>query len=350
MADILSLPASSPLHDLFEPQTNYFSSYPSSRSGSSLGTVQRHHLREPSSSSLLSANSYLAPRLLARNGDNIPPASLRSPSSVRLPESKSGGSNSLRSVSLLVSRDLSFTSAVSRRGKSDSESLSSVIHHRELRVNLVRQDGSEAYGEEAEHLASEPIAVLTTEASYDLPEIPSSEPTSPTKSIKPFRHWVSTLRRRKQKHSVPSPTTPRSTRWILDDFDVHAPLPPQQSRPSGHKKSDSWTSSIGFVAGVKSATITLASASIAPLSRRASKWRRGHNRSSVLSGSDARPSTDTQRECLDEAGRLRSRKRREKVEELIRTEESYVADLKALSNVPHSSIPPLPAHSFDFVS
>jgi hypothetical protein len=51
-----------------------------------------------------------------------------------------------------------------------------------------------------------------------------------------------------------------------------------------------------------------------------------------MSGSDPRPSIDTQRSVLDEASKLRSRKRREKLEELIRTEESYVADLRALSN------------------
>jgi hypothetical protein len=36
---------------------------------------------------------------------------------------------------------------------------------------------------------------------------------------------------------------------------------------------------------------------------------------------------------MDEGARQRARKRREKLEELIRTEESYVADVKALSNV-----------------
>jgi hypothetical protein len=36
---------------------------------------------------------------------------------------------------------------------------------------------------------------------------------------------------------------------------------------------------------------------------------------------------------LDDAAKQRSRKRRAKLEELIRTEENYVADLKSLSNV-----------------
>lgn len=168
----------------------------------------------------------------------------------------------------------------------------SVIHNRELHANLLGEDETE-----------------------------DEEPP------KPFQRWISTLRRRKKQKTVP-PVTSRSERWCLDDFD-NAPL---QLR-SSHTRSDSYTSSMGIIAGVKSATVTLASASIAPLSRRASKWRRTHNRSSIMSGSDPRPSVDTQRSVLDEAGKLRSRKRREKLEELIRTEESYVADLKALSNV-----------------
>lgn len=175
---------------------------------------------------------------------------------------------------------------------SSAASLHSVIHNRELHVNLLGEDATD-----------------------------DEEPP------KPFQRWVSTLRRRKGQQTVPLATS-RSERWCMDDFD-HAPL---QLRPQ-HTRSDSGTSSMGIIAGVKSATVTLASVSIAPLSRRASKWRRTQNRSSIMSASDPRPSVDTQRSVLDEAGKMRSRKRREKLEELIRTEESYVADLKALSNV-----------------
>lgn len=185
-------------------------------------------------------------------------------------------------------------SSVSSPSHGSVHSTRSVIHHAELRANLLADHDDTEYEEEP----------------------------------RPFRRWVSTLRRRKRQKSATPSVTPRNERWTLDDFDI-GPLPPRSS----HAKSDSTNSSIGFVAGVKSATVTLASASIAPLSRRASKWRRTHNRSSIVSGSDPRPSIDTQRSVLDEAGKLRSRKRREKLEELIRTEESYVADLKALSNV-----------------
>jgi hypothetical protein len=183
-------------------------------------------------------------------------------------------------------------SSISSPRPSSAASFRSVIHNSELHANLLGEDA-----------------------------------TSDEEPKKPFQRWVSTLRRRKRQQTVPLVTS-RSERWCLDDFDP-AVLPPR----SPHARSDSGTSSIGIIAGVKSATVTLASVSIAPLSRRASKWRRTHNRSSILSASDPRPSVDTQRSILDEAGKLRSRKRREKLEELIRTEESYVADLKALSNV-----------------
>ena len=87
-----------------------------------------------------------------------------------------------------------------------------------------------------------------------------------------------------------------------------------------------------FVTAVRSATATLASASIATLSRRTTKWRRGQQRSSLVSDREPRPSIDSVRSVIDEAAKQRSRKRREKIEELIRTEENYVADVKALSN------------------
>jgi len=126
--------------------------------------------------------------------------------------------------------------------------------------------------------------------------------------------------------------TPRSQRWTLDDFERKVASPTKR-RPARHEKSSSYASSTGFVTAVRSATATIASASVATISRRNSRLRRAQQHSSVLSGSDPRPSVDTQRSIIDEAARQRSRKRREKLEELIRTEESYVADLKALSNV-----------------
>lgn len=146
----------------------------------------------------------------------------------------------------------------------------------------------------------------------------------------PFKRWMSTLRRRTAKQHMalrdrhPSALSP--------------PMSPQCTRsPLRHRKSDSWTSSADFVTAVKSASVTLASFSIGSLSRggtrksgRSKLWRQS-------GGSDVRKSVNSDapsvRSIMDEAARQRSRKRREKLEELIRTEESYLGDLKALSNV-----------------
>jgi len=154
----------------------------------------------------------------------------------------------------------------------------------------------------------------------DMPDSP--EPTA-------FRRWVSTLRRKNQQK--PAVLKSRTQRWTLDDFE-RKPASPPKRQSSHHHKSNSYASSTGFVTAVKSASATIASASIATISRRNSQFRRAQQQSSLLSGSDPRPSGETQRSIVDEAARQRSRKRREKLEELIRTEESYVADLKALSN------------------
>ncbi|KAK6428775.1 hypothetical protein LTR95_015080 [Oleoguttula sp. CCFEE 5521] len=328
MADVLSLPFGSPLHELFAPQnTTYLTTYPSSHSGSSLGHAYHQHPRNSTSSSVSSA-SYLSPHLQPRNV-SVSPGSHRSSLPGGLLSPKLRGAGSLHGVSLQVSHDASFMSAPSRRQPSDSESMSSVIHNKGMRASfpgIVGRETSEAMEPDAEVVNTGP-AIKTI---YDLPELPSSPPTSPSKSAKPFSRWLSTLRRRKMKAQSPTPVTRNTQRWVMDDFE---PIPPASQQRAHHKKSDSTTSSFNFVAGIKSATITLASTSIAPLSRRTSKWHRGHNcRSSVVSSSEVRPSAETQRSVLDEASEMRSRKRREKLEELIRTEENYVADVKALSN------------------
>ncbi|KAI7560874.1 hypothetical protein KC317_g9448 [Hortaea werneckii] len=169
-----------------------------------------------------------------------------------------------------------------------------------------------------------PKAALLNE---DEAEAASSSP--PSSSPVNFRRWVSTLR--KKKAQKPVQVTPRDQRWTLDDFEASNSPNQTQYRPSQHRKQGSYSSSVAFVTAVRSATATLASASVATVSRRNSKWRRVQ-RSSLISGSEARPSIETQRSVMDDAAKARSRKRRERIEELIRTEEGYVADLKALSN------------------
>lgn len=278
---------------------------------SSSATVKHHGVRTFSTSSLSSIGSLLGHRQHATP---------RSPSTL--------------SLSLLTARRTSSSYALPTRQQSDN---GSAVDSGTFRLVGVAESAYESQPEtEATPTHDEPTRIYELEG---CPVTPSANtdgleglPDSPEPQA--FRRWVSKLRRK--KIHKPVTVTPRTQRWSLDDFEAKAKSP-QKQRPSRHSKQASYGSSIGFVTAVRSATATLASASIPTISRRNSKWRRTQQHSSLFSGSDPRPSVDTQRSIVDEAARHRSRKRREKVEELIRTEEGYVADLKALSNVTRPS-------------
>ncbi|MCJ1476449.1 hypothetical protein MMC13_005115 [Lambiella insularis] len=154
----------------------------------------------------------------------------------------------------------------------------------------------------------------------------------------PFRRWMSTLHRKSlHRHRT---LQSREQRWTLDDFDetsTNHTILLQSPAGRGHKKSSSWASS-GFVTAVKSASVSLATLSVAPHSRKAhrSSLLRAGNRSSWLSQSFNRPSIDGSSlsvQVIDEASRDRAHKRRMVLEEIVDSEESYVADLKVLVNV-----------------
>ena len=154
----------------------------------------------------------------------------------------------------------------------------------------------------------------------------------------PFKRWMSTLRRKKRKHRVS--LQPREERWSLDDFDDTSrvdELPSSAPRTSRHNKSSSMSSS-GFVTAVKSAGISLTTLSTVPHSRktRRSTLLRDDNRSSRMSNTFNRVSLDENLptlQAIDGAAWERAVQRRKTLEELITTEESYIADLKVLVNV-----------------
>lgn len=161
----------------------------------------------------------------------------------------------------------------------------------------------------------------------------------------PFRRWMSTLRRRHiQRRKDPVPGIPASAvQFIETDAALLQPTVPTSQMV--RRLSESMSSSMGCVTAAKSASITIASASIAPLSDTGAlqgKIRLG-NRSSHYS--DARRSTESHRGALgpviDESAWLRSVQRRKIVEELISSEESYIADLKVLINVRSVSLRPV---------
>ena len=334
MDSILSLTQSSPLPGHFSPRRGHVfeGSYSSAHSGLTTGTVQHHPPRSLSGSSLSSLTSLWAPAFRRQHDDSTPS---RSSSSHNLTLRRIPTISDRRSTSSSYSRCASLVSVISSRFRPEQMLGTDQIEERLL-------DVAESDGEIAE--ASEDACSFTQEQqSLHIPEesehvvLPSDdvvEPLDQETAVSPpllrVRRWISTLRRRKRE--APSATTPGIHRWKLGDFDSRTSSPIKRI-PSHHKHSNSHSSSLGFVTAVKSATATLASVSIATVSGRHTKWRRGHQRSSMISGSDPRPSIESHRSVPDEPAKQRSRKRRAKVEELIRTEENYVADLKSLTNV-----------------
>lgn len=168
-------------------------------------------------------------------------------------------------------------------------------------------------------------------------ELPRYEVNTDDKTH-PFRRWMSTLHRKSVKRRMSLKR--RDERWPLDDFDEkpssNAIITPN-TRRRGHQKSSSWSSS-GFVTAVKSASVSLATMSVAPPSRRTrrSTLIRSSKRSSRHSSGFNRSSMEDRPlslQVIDEAALLRAIQRRSILEELVSSEESYVADLKVLVNV-----------------
>ena len=165
-----------------------------------------------------------------------------------------------------------------------------------------------------------------------------------TEKPNPFKRWMSTLRRAGEKEPVT--LRQRENRWALDESAEHLPhkyLPAARQRSQRRTRSSSGTSS-ALVTGVKSASISLATISAPPASRaqfrrtlRSSDQSSQKARSSVIGYQslarslveDRSPATP----AIDQASFNRAVKRRNTFEELVHTEESYVADLKVLVNV-----------------
>lgn len=147
-----------------------------------------------------------------------------------------------------------------------------------------------------------------------------------------FNKWMRTLRRK-------TPENQSMERWSLDGSDGARNDEQQASASAGrkHNKSSS-TSSSAFVTAVKSASASLVALSAAPKSRktRVSTTARSNKRSSRVSHTTNRTSLESCLETalmLDEAAWDRAIQRRRALEELVYSEESYIADLKVLLNV-----------------
>lgn len=159
----------------------------------------------------------------------------------------------------------------------------------------------------------------------------------PFKSENPLKRLIHTLRPQgpKRRHSL----TVRKERWTLDDFDEVEPIEmglPQSKRLKGHQKTSSWSSS-GIRNAIKSATVRLQSKIDRPHSP---IFSRSHilrsNKGSRITNTASRASMDNDQAAAIAEGKAawdRAVKRRRILEELISSEESYVADLKVLLHV-----------------
>jgi hypothetical protein len=166
-------------------------------------------------------------------------------------------------------------------------------------------------------------------------------PVPATVTEQPFRRWMSTLRRRHaQRWKDQLAEVPRLSFDTTDGVSIMS-RPLSKLNESVRRTSESMSSSMGYVTATKSASMTIGGSSIAPRSEAGvhGKIRLG-NRSSNYS--EARRSLDSHRGALgpvlDESAWLRSLQRRKVVEELIASEESYIADLKVLINVGYTQI------------
>lgn len=314
MAYVLSLMAHSPLAAPYQ-ERRYERSWSSLGSN---GTVQRHRDRQRSVGSLASTASFY-------------PTARPSPSS------------------RTHARSTSYSNFTDGSILSRQRTLSATTHSEEVCIDgqvedLVAQDSTstsniplapEKKEASALGLVDEEEVDLYSETGADIGIRPEIEVTPAGVPKLPFQRWLNTLQRRRMKqHShvrdkIGHSTAPATSNAIAS--------PSRSVSIRHHRKPESWTSSIDFVTAVKSASVTVASFSIGTLSRsntrksgRSRNWRGS-------GGSDLRKSIDSVApslsSILDEAAQQRSIKRREKLEELIRTEESYVSDLKALSNV-----------------
>jgi RhoGEF domain len=156
-----------------------------------------------------------------------------------------------------------------------------------------------------------------------------------------FRRWASTFRHRRgqTQQNVQAQVSEEGLQT-----DTASALPNVSFRPQRHRTRVSNASS-RFVATVKTASLSNDSMSMLPLPHRYSRL----SDARVNRNSDPRSSVDSQRpssiSSSDEGALRRSMKRRQILQEVLNSEESYVADLKALHNLFSTLLASIPSIS-----
>ncbi|KAK7608615.1 hypothetical protein IWX49DRAFT_507925 [Phyllosticta citricarpa] len=361
MAYVLSVPSHSPLKRSFS-ETPYLRS-PSPLSHDSANTVRRCKPSNVSATSLISFASAQNGPWLRPNENNPPNVASRSlldlinelsscpslHSSLEcVPEKISWVSN----IPLPPSPDPRRTSfeqtALSIHVDRPSEKCPSPVPTFHEDPNSASESGDSPTDDRDAFFSSASSILETPEDptdSFSAPVIDEEsdddvvvEEGEPETKATPFKRWVSTLRRRNKNPAKGH--KPRSEHLPVDDFpaELSRIRTEHEARSrSGHKKSSSLASSMAFVTAVKSASVTLASTSIAPLSRLGTRYSRGRDDHRGSSITDARSARDTAYQSIipvmDERAWERAKQRRRILEEIISSEEGYIGDLKVLSNV-----------------
>jgi hypothetical protein len=346
MAYVLSLRSHSPLKRSFSD--NPYLQTCSPLKEPLLAPLSDITARNASACSLYSQNSNRAAGDWIRGGENTPPLTSRSQLSLppsnrtrsieheprkRLFGPDRPSSSSTRNIAPAnpYSRRLRETHHVSEPSSSSSSSDEVIDDDAGDLEDLEESNIFDLY--EAIHI---PLPGIATNERHE--ESEEYEETPPVAvSAQPFRRWMSILRRRhadrRSDHIVEAP------RLSLDSMLARQTRLPEALR----RNSESMSSSMGCVLAMHAASFTIASTSIAPHSEKGILGRgiMGRRGSAF---SENRRSTESHRgqlaPVIDESAWLRSLQRRKVVEELIASEEGYIADLKVLINVYINSFRP----------
>ncbi|KAI0389365.1 Dbl homology domain-containing protein [Xylariaceae sp. FL0594] len=161
-------------------------------------------------------------------------------------------------------------------------------------------------------------------------------------TVRPFHRWMKSLHRRAYRHNHKAGChTEPFPQCSVEHDQVHRRV---------HRKSSSDSSSLGFVTTVRSVTTSLASASVKTRRRRHGNRSSQNTRTDPSSrGSISGNRTSEDSVCFDVIMPTdpkvteRLLQRRRILEELIKTEEGYLGDLKFLKNVYVTILASLPA-------
>ncbi|KAF5622738.1 hypothetical protein F25303_11979 [Fusarium sp. NRRL 25303] len=164
-------------------------------------------------------------------------------------------------------------------------------------------------------------------------EVPSSESFAENAKLRrPFSRWMKSLHRRVSQRDYGNVWSPDTGWENLECSGTHQ----RSVRRRLSRRLSSSGSSLGFIEAVQSASISIASASAISRSHRhhrLSNCRSRTERSSRASLSAPRFSEDSipfEKVSIDIAAVQRSLRRRQIIEELISTEESYIGDIRFL--------------------